>query len=171
MANTGATLRRGKSKQDYATPLALIEAFEKRFGRLSLDLAAHADNTQCALYLNEADDSLSLDWCGIRHGLQLAGWFWLNPPFGDIAPWARKCAEEQCKIAFLVPASVGANWWRDYVHKKATVYFLNGRVSFDGQNGFPKDCALCLYEQGLSTGYHVWSWKGGTTPRADNATG
>jgi phage N-6-adenine-methyltransferase len=156
---TGAANHRGASKQDYETPLELIEAVKDRFGEIVLDLAASGHNAKAIQWIDEECDSLKQDWVQSAFP-HIGGLCWLNPPFGNIAPWAKKCAEESargCRIAFLVPASVGANWWRDYVHGKAAVYFLNGRVCFDGVNGFPKDCALCLY--GEPPGYEVWTWK------------
>lgn len=160
----GAANHRGSSKQDYATPPSFIRAFERRFGSIAFDLAATADNSVVPDYYDEVTDSLSQKWYWLANGEK---WLWLNPPFGKIAPWAQKCREE-CRhpgpppttgplIAFLVPASVDSNWWRDHVHEKARVYFLNGRLSFDGKNPFPKPCALCLY--GVEPGYEVWSWK------------
>ena len=61
------------------------------------------------------------------------------------------------RIYFLVPAAVGSNWFRGYVHKKALVLFLNGRLSFDGKAPYPKDCLLAVY--GVKAGYDVWKWK------------
>lgn len=109
--------------------------------------------------LTEENDSLSRAW----HTLK--GLLWLNPPFGNIAPWARKCHEEAEKgadILLLIPAAVGSNWFQDYVHRKATVYFLNPRLSFDGKNSFPKDCVLAHYFATVKDGsfsYETWRWK------------
>ncbi len=48
---TGASMNRGNSKQDYETPDDFIAAVVKRFGRLSVDLAATADNRKCDCYV------------------------------------------------------------------------------------------------------------------------
>lgn len=154
---TGASNNRHRSKQDYATPLEFIEAFEKRFGPICFDLAAHAGNAQHAEYFTEEQDALAQDWFHVW--ARVRGWLWLNPPFNNIAPWARKCAEAQAPIALLVPASVGSNWWREHVDGKAQVFFLSPRLSFDGKNPFPKDCALCLYHYCVAPGYECWRWK------------
>jgi phage N-6-adenine-methyltransferase len=147
---------RGSSKQNYATPPEFLAAVVGRFGPLSFDLAADAENTKVPAphYFTEAQDSLRQHWHLI------GGLLWLNPPFGNIAPWARKCraeAEKGARIAFLVPASVGSNWYRDNIHDRHRVIFLNGRIVFDGKNGFPKDCMLVLF--GDEPGFEVWSWK------------
>ena len=58
----------------------------------------------------------------------------------------------------LVPASVGSNWWMHWVHQRASVRFLNPRVTFIGHaQGYPKDLALCVYDGKF--GYECWRWK------------
>ncbi len=149
----------GKSKQDYSTPKEFIEAAEARFGPIAMDLAASEDNRKAPLWLglDKGLSSLECDWrkesCGDL--------CFLNPPFSHIAPWAKKCHEEGqkgCRIVFLVPASVGSNWWRDWVHNKAYVHMLNGRLTFDGcKDPYIKDMALIQYGYGLQ-GYGIWTW-------------
>ena len=159
---TGPSVKRGKSRQDYATPPDFMESLYKRFGPISFDLAASGENYKHPAYFTEAEDSLSQDWSKLR------GQLFLNPPFDNIAPWARKCADTSMakvlslgiKIFFLVPASVGSNWFAAYVHKRALVLALNGRIHFDPTNptwGYPKDCMLCVY--GELPGFDVWRWK------------
>lgn len=150
----GAAFNRGKSRQDYATPPEFIAAVERRFGPISFDLAAEAHNAKAPQYFCLRDNALVQPWHPI------GGLLWLNPPFKDITPWAAKCREEAAqgaRIAFLVPAAVGSNWFRDYVHERARVYFLNGRISFDGKNGYPKDCLLALFSE--RPGFEIWSWR------------
>lgn len=144
----------GRSKQDYSTPEEFIRAVKARLGinGFYIDFAADKTNHKATKWFDEVNNSLLQDWADWG-----AGWAWLNPPFGHIEPWARKCAESGIKIAFLVPAAVGSNWFRDWVDGKARVLLLNGRLSFDGIAPYPKDCVLCLY--GAEPGYEVWSWK------------
>ena len=154
----------GKSKQDYSTPKDFIDAVEKLFGPLAWDLACGETNNKAPNFYTEEDDSLSQDWT------KLEGNLWLNPPFGKIAPWAKKCASSiSCgkRILLLTPASVGSNWFRDYVYDKAlTVFALNPRLSFDGKAPFPKDCILSIYSEkddeygmGNTLGFKIWTWK------------
>jgi phage N-6-adenine-methyltransferase len=150
----------GRSKQDYGTPRIFLDAVERRFGKLSFDLAAHSDNCVVGSYYGPGstlgEDSLVQDWAKLNGGL------WLNPPFGDISPWAKKCASTECHygvsraIFFLVPASVGSNWYADHVHGKALVLALRPRLSFDGKNPFPKDCILACY--GAQPEFDLWPW-------------
>ncbi len=159
----------GKSKQDYGTPWAFMRALEARFGKIELDLAATKDNAKAPLFITPEDDSLRKDWddYAVKGGVKLS---FLNPPFGSIAPWVRKCsAAEHLRILFLVPASVGSNWWALNVHGAADlVLFVRPRLSFDGKNSFPKDCAVAGYNlKGLgeessrtprTTRYECWNW-------------
>jgi hypothetical protein len=62
------------------------------------------------------------------------------------------------RILFLTPASVGANWFQQYVVPFAHVIELSPRMSFDGKNPFPKDLVLSVYMHGL-TGRSHWRWK------------
>ena len=150
----------GRSKQDYATPPALLEAVLDQFGieAWAWDLAADTTNAVCLHYFSLLDDSLKQDWAAVLEG----GWGWLNPPFAHIRPWVQKAHEEQQRgahVAMLLPAGVGANWWRDWVHEKAAIYFLNGRLTFVGETTpYPKDCAIVVYGAG-SPCYEVWNWR------------
>lgn len=153
------TQKPGRSKQDYATPIEFIRATTKLLGidGFWIDLAAEPSNTVSDKYYTKEDDALVQDWSGIP------GWAWLNPPFRHIAPWAKKASESGNNIAMLVPASVGSNWWVKYVHRKAKVLFLNGRIAFMRDKPkwlYPKDCALVLFGKDIVPSYGVWKWKG-----------
>lgn len=149
----------GRSKQDYETPREFIDAVEGRFGKLEVDLAARHDNAKAPQWIPPEIDSLRLEWPTHKR-------MWLNPPFGNIAVWARKCWEwlEQQgpdgRIFFLVPASVGANWFWSYVIDYAVVFALQPRLSFDGRHPFPKDLILAVYGMtGETSELHRWRWK------------
>jgi phage N-6-adenine-methyltransferase len=152
----------GRSKQDYATPVAFLEAVKARLGiqAFAIDLAANASNTTAPQYLDVTTNALAVPWPPL---VPAGSWAWLNPPFANINRWARKCAglrQAGGQVAFLVPASVGADWFRDWVHQQALVLLLNGRLSFlDNGKPYPKDCLLALYSPHVLPGYNVWSWR------------
>lgn len=167
---SGAAFHTGTSKQDYGTPLEFLQAVKKRFEvkEFSYDLAADKMNRKAKLFFDERDDSLSKDWKKLR------GHLWLNPPFANIEPWVRKCSESRDArhsrvIYFLVPASVGANWFAEWVAEPVAraemgveVLFLQGRLSFDGKAPYPKDCMLIRFSGGAylsKSGYEVWNWR------------
>lgn len=153
----------GKSKQDYRTPPEFLEALLKKLciKCFKMDLAAEKENTVAEYYysLTQLDDASVNDWnCQ-------GNWAYCNPPFACLAPWVRKAWEESRRgahVAMLVPAGVGANWWRDWVHRKADVLFLNGRLAFMPDKPkwlYPKDCAVLLYTPYSIGGYDVWDWR------------
>jgi len=155
---TGAAFNRGNSRQDFGTPRSFLDAFAAEYGPIGFDLAAD-ESTRCAgNWFDEGDDALVQPWTGLGDK-----WKWLNPPFANIAPWAKKCAAESARgarIAFLVPAAVGSVWYAKHVHNKAYVRPVRPRLSFDGLHGYPKDIMLCLYDG--RPGFEPWRWDGKT---------
>lgn len=144
----------GRSKQDYSTPNDFMDSVIKKFGPIDFDLAANNENAKSNNYFSEDDNSLEQDWT------KLNGNLWLNPPYANIAPWAEKCKNSigiNRNILFLVPASIGSNWFYEHVYRFAKIYALNPRLSFDGKNAYPKDCFLAHY--GGSFDFEVWRWK------------
>lgn len=162
------------SKQDYATPDIFMQAVYRKLkiAAFDIDLAADLHNRKAKMFLDKEDDSLSPRWDWATLIGHTHSWAWLNPPYKRIEPWAAKCAEtgrQDRKIAFLVPASVGSNWYRDHIHNQpgTQVLFLNGRIPFmpDKPNWlYPKDCILVLF--GLGGGPYkpdTWTWREETT--------
>lgn len=187
----------GRSKQDYATPVEFIAAVKHRLSikRFAHDFAADSSNHKARTWFSVAHDGLSdrwnwYDWIGPSE------WGWLNPPFDDIDPWARRCCDlgDWGHIALLVPAGVGSNWFRDYVDRHALVLLLNGRLCFidDWEHTidpaslkpgkgparfytqaplYPKDCILCLFGPDIVPGYEVWNWRKQIPTDGTNAIG
>lgn len=160
----GPSMARHTSKQDYATPPEFMAAVRSRFGRIIYDLAADSTNSQCGdFYFSKEQDAFQFDWhkIGIDDGSRERGFLWLNPEFGNIEPWAKKCAEEMklgARILFLVPASVDSKWYWKHVAPYASVLALKQRICFDGKNPFPKGLILAVYAYGLK-GFQPWDWK------------
>lgn len=149
----------GKSEQSVETPNEFIDAAKRllHIEQFDWDLAADESNTKAKYWTPIECDALIQAWD------HLGGWLWLNPPYSKITPWVTKCWKESREgacIAALVPASVGSNWWNDYVAGKAQVYFLTPRITFMGhKHPYPKDLALLLYRPDVTAGYSTWHWK------------
>lgn len=152
-----------RSKQDYGTPPELVAAIERRFGALTWDLAATADNTVVAdrfFSVGGLDgDALTAPWNFKRSDL-----LWLNPEFGGIgstwaplvARWTRKLP--WLRVIMLTPASIGSEWFQRHVHRKALVLGLSPRLHFVGaKDPYPKDCMLSCFGFGVA-GFDVWRW-------------
>lgn len=153
----------GRSKQAYRTPRDFLDAVEARFGTITFDLAATDKNAICESYYTRKNDSLRAGW-------PLDGVSWLNPPFGHIEPWVKRCAEHsrlikryksEGKIIVLVPASIGAVWFEDWVLRFADIYALRPRLTFVGKRTtYPKDLALLRFPRKRPPcRINVWHWK------------
>ncbi len=164
MAKSMPKQQPGTSKQDVRTPKVFLAAVKHRLGidAFAVDLAASKANTVAKRFYSIQSNALKQSWV-------FDGWNWLNPEFADIRPWAQKAYEEAklgAQTAMLVPAGVGANWWRDFVHSKALILLLNGRITFVGhKQPYPKDCALLLYAPGIIPAYETWTWPNETQRR------
>lgn len=168
----GPTIRRHRSKQDYRTEVAFLAAVRARLGIVdfTIDLAADRRNRVTREYFSRTNSALDhRSW----HEFIGRGWGWLNPPFDTIEPFAERCARTALhggKVAFLVPASTGSNWFRDYVFGHALVLLLNGRITFEGaEDPYPKDLLLALYGAPFmphDQRVEVWTWKPERTRKA-----
>lgn len=153
----------GLSEQVVRTPWQFIEAVEKRLAidSFDIDLAGDAENS----VVNEPDNVITEEMNSLAPEVswKAEGWSWLNPPYSNIEPWVKKATFQSlsgAKIAMLVPASVGANWWRQWVNQFAYVTYLNGRITFVGHTApYPKDLALLLYAPFLEGGSCNWRWR------------
>lgn len=166
----------GRGKQDYGTPRAFLDAIERQYGPIGLDLACTKANmvAPCGIAIDAELDSLAQSWVapmvwnkagnvveGLSEAIEVA---FLNPPFAQIAPWASKVAE--CRwlrrwTLMLVPASMGSRWWADHVLGQTMVFGIP-RMAFvdDGEASdiYPKDLALVAAGYGVA-GVSYWDWR------------
>lgn len=172
---TGPTINRGKGNNNAVTPWKFINPVQEKFGPLSPDLAATKANKKAPWWVGPdiGRDSLTVPWATLAHDAP-GNLCWLNPPFTNITPWAKKCAEEcrlGARILLPVPASVGANWFEDWVWPYADVYSV-GRMCFDDcydkegrliTTPYVKDLVLCHFDHSsdrcLPTGRQLIFWK------------
>lgn len=151
-----------RSEQVVRTPPEFIWAVQERFGDIAVDLAASNDNavvpTFCGPGSNFPD---ALDGLSAWHLFD--GLCWLNPPYTSIGQWAFKCMMEAmlgASVALLVPASVGAKWFNEYVRPCAYVLELTPRLKFVGhKSSYPKDLILAVYTPERFIGREAWHWE------------
>lgn len=147
----------GRSEQSVATPKDFLEKVKGLLGieEFDIDLAAEESNKVAYAFYSKEDNSLKQDW-------GFGGFCWLNPPFSNITPWVEKSymeSQKGAKIAALVPASVGSNWWSNWVENKAHVLLLQPRLTFVGHTScYPKDLVLLLYTKWIKGGRYHWRW-------------
>lgn len=165
----------GRSEQEVCTPPELLESVQERLGYIGFDLAATSDNSVVAdRYYGPGStfgqDALAETCSWITGGTKI---LWLNPPFANIAPWARKCVQQSsldARIALLAPAAVGSNWFNLWVRPFAYVLELTPRVTFVGhKTAYPKDLILAVYGPERFIGREPWHWRRPKAPANDNA--
>lgn len=157
------TATRGdEDKQAIATPWAFIHALEQRFGvPVDFDLAA-ADDTKkvgTSAWFGPGsafgEDALVADW--LLPDTKLA---YLNPPYANIGPWARKVVDCRWLKRFtvmLVPASYSTDWFLQLDGK--VVRDAIPRIQFEGATHlYPKDLTLVVAGFGL-VGAGYWDWR------------
>lgn len=164
----------GESRQDYQTPPEFLDAVERRFGKLTWDLAARPETTAVPKrYFSPGSfDARDTDWSEALGPRDLA---WLNPPFGAIGNvwlplltgWLDRIPGLRALV--LVPASVGSEWFSQYVHGRALVLGLAPRMTFVGESHpYPKDLMLCCFGYGVH-GFDCWRWQPATRRRKVSA--
>jgi hypothetical protein len=155
-----------QSNQHWGTPRAFLDAVERRFGPIGIDLAAKHDNHVVPAYFGPGspfgvEDALapSVLWSDFVDPRLLR---WLNPPFENIDPWAAWCASFRTltTTAMLTHAAVDTKWFEDHVVGKALCLFLRPRMTFVGaDDGFPKPLMLSVYGPLVAPGFDTWRWK------------
>jgi len=129
------------SKDDWGTPSSLFKTLDGHFG-FTLDVCATAENAKCRRFLTLADDGLSQDWRGIC---------WMNPPYGrQIEHWVAKAkasADDGAMVVCLLPSRTDTRWWHEYVMQAAKIYFIKGRLRFQGAtNSAPFPSAIVVFQ-------------------------
>lgn len=165
--------KRDPSKQGHRTPKEFLHAVQRRFGRITFDLAATEGHQVLGVqdYFTPEIDALKQDWSsvdvwamrnrGLEHPIPMRV-SWLNPPFSHIQPWVAKL-EAECRTLpwwtlCLVPASMGSKWWERHVLHKCVALGVT-RLTFVGSDSsYPKDLALLGFGFGVS-GHGFWDWQ------------
>jgi phage N-6-adenine-methyltransferase len=127
--------RRAKSRgympaslsDDWATPQDVFDRLDARYGPLTLDVAATAENAKCERYFTRSADGLAQEWTGR---------VWMNPPYGHaLNAWMRKAWEASQTTAdlvvCLVPVRSDTRWWHEYA-QRGEVELLRGRLHRGG---------------------------------------
>ncbi|MCK4830548.1 hypothetical protein KA005_83290, partial [bacterium] len=120
------------------TPKSVVRRLQHLIGmQFDIDLCAEPHTAKAANYFTEDDDSLSLDWNKFTYTCA-----WLNPPYSDITPWAKK-AHVSAKMGMIIvgclPDDRSVGWYQDWVEDKAAIIYVpDKRISFEDGNGVPQ---------------------------------
>ena len=139
-------------KRRYGTPQPFFDRLNAVFGPFVLDPCAEKSTAKCARYFTEEDDGLSQDW-----GENIV---FMNPPFGRYEKACNeKCKKKRCverghhiekdiagtsdwvakawtaslngaTVVGILPSSLGAKWFHDYVMRASTLIIVEGRISY-----------------------------------------
>ena len=146
--NTREVMFSSKS-DEWGTPRDLFENLNKKFN-FTLDPCATSENKKCLKYYTKEQDGLSKDWSGET--------VFINPPYtgGAIGKWVKKAYEETEKnaettVVCLIPSRTDTRYWHDYCMKASNIYFIKGRLRFDGEsdNSAPFPSAIIVFSKKL----------------------
>lgn len=116
-----------KLGDEYGTPLELYEELNKRF-YFSLDPCTTRDNPlETPNWVSKEGDGLIGSWA--------EGPVFMNPPYSNPLPWAKKAYEESLKgvlVVGLMRHDPSTKWWNKWVKDKALVIPVPYRIKFVG---------------------------------------
>lgn len=117
------------SKDNWYTPISVIDYINKNIGKITLDPCSTLENAtrmEIPNFYDEEQDGLVKDWSG--------NVVFINPPFSNKNNWIKKCVEEfkkpNTKIILLLPLSLETQIYRDYLLGKCIIHIPNRRISF-----------------------------------------
>jgi len=125
---------------EWETPQEFFDELDWEFV-LNADVCATKENRKCEAFWSKEDDGLSQDWTGIRA--------WMNPPYGrEIGKWVKKAAMGGAEVVVaLLPARTDTKWFHEYIHGKAEVRFIKGRLKFGGsKNSAPFPSMVVIFK-------------------------
>ncbi len=130
-------------KMDYPTPQAFFNQLNEMF-HFTLDACANQENHKCERYFDKEQNGLIQKW---------EGRVFCNPPYGrEIGKWIKKGFEEvqdgggKCElVAFLIPSRTDTRYFHDYIMQASEIYFVKGRLRFDGKNPAPFPSCVVVF--------------------------
>lgn len=147
-----AKVNRPKAEQCYRTPPELLAAVERRFGKITFDLACTTVDAVAPLgyAIDAGADALQRDWRELAAlGPDFLGW--CNPMWGKSRYYAAKCAEAGAaglRVLLNCPLAPDARWYAKHVHGKALVLACCPRIPYLKPDGLP----ACVGEKGKPLG-------------------
>lgn len=111
-------------KDSWETPDHFYEKWGAKH-HCNLDVAATAENTKCEAFFDIETDALKTDWYGR---------VWCNPPYSDLQAWTARAFRQRnnCEIIVcLLPAKTDTKWFHSFVYRKASLFFIKGRIVFE----------------------------------------
>ena len=105
-----------KSGNDLSmTPLEILHDIRLEFGEFFDPCPANWDGSF---------DGLEIEWKNVN---------FVNPPYSNIAAWAKKCEQEWMKgktVIMLIPPRTCTKYFHNHIDNKAELRFFRGRLKF-----------------------------------------
>lgn len=166
-----AKVNRPNSEQAYRSPPELLAAVERKFGKITFDLACTSEDcvVEEGFCIDQGHDSLVESWNAIGEGIG-----WLNPMWKDAGKYARRARAFMPSRRILLNCQLAPDttWYRDYVHPYARVFALIPRVPYLKPDGAPafvdkrgkplginRPVMVAAYGFGLEPGLEMWEWR------------
>lgn len=117
---------------NWCTPQDFFDKLDNEF-HFTLDAAATDMTAKCSVYFTPENDGLVNSW-DITQGA-----VYCNPPYGrEISKWVEKAyneAQKGIKIVLLIPARTDTTYFHNFIHGKAEIRFIKGRLKFMDEKG------------------------------------
>lgn len=165
-----AKVNRPNSEQAYRSPPELLAAVERKFGRITFDLACTSEDcvAEEGFMIDRNIDAKVEPW----HTAIGAGLGWCNPMWRDAGLYAMYAADCEKRVLLNCQLAPDTTWYRDYVHPYARVFALIPRVPYLKPDGTPafvdkrgkplginRPVMVAAYGFGLEPGLEMWEWR------------
>lgn len=123
---------------EWATPQDFFDKLNEEFN-FTLDPCATSENAKVSKFYTQEDDGLVQDWTGEV--------VFCNPPYGrEIKHWVKKAYDSNATTVMLIPARTDTSYWHNFIHDKAEIRFIRGRLKFgDSKNPAPFPSAVVIF--------------------------
>ena len=156
---------------EHYTPAEIINLVVAVLGGIDLDPCSNSHdnpNVPAATHYTKEDDGLAQEWHGMTY---------MNPPYGrEIGAWVDKLVKSYCagtvyEAIALVPARVDTQWWKTLTQACTFFCFVEGRLSFEGNDGnnAPFPSAVVYLGPNCGAFYHTFSTIGMVCKIVDSA--
>lgn len=145
----------GELRNQAGTPQALFDLLHAEYA-FDVDVCAVEHNHKLPDYFTPEDDSLALDWSGLR--------VWCNPPYDNITPWLEH-STQPIFVAYFLPVRADRFWWQRWKPLAEVHYFVgekpHKRIQFVAPPGIEYSSnsasnVLLLFGEGATPGLEVW---------------
>ena len=128
-------------KDECPTPQYVFNYLDRKY-HFDLDVCSTHENAKCKNHYTKEDDGLKQPWFGV---------VFMNPPYNRlvIGLWLKKAVEYANGggiVVAVLPARTDNQWWNTYVIQATEIWFVVGRISFEGyENGAKFPTAIAIF--------------------------